>query len=84
MRQPDKEMRPGGATPEPQCIALQAIAQSLYAIRLDTGNPKGEWLAIPRPVVELAIDLLIDWLDLMSPRFLRITFFHNPPKLRDF
>lgn len=53
-------------TPDPLCNALQAIAQSLYAIRLDTGNPKGEWLAVPRPVVELAIDLLIDWLDLMD------------------
>ena len=66
MKQPDKGKGPGGGAPEPQTIALQAIAQSLYSIPLDTGNRKGQSIAIPRSVIELAIELAIDWLDLMD------------------
>lgn len=69
MKPPDtthKKMGPGGSTPEPRCIALEAIAVSFYANRWPYGNQNEQWLAVPRSVVELAIDTAIDWLDLID------------------
>lgn len=62
--QPKTKMGSGTASPEPKCIAFLANALSTYPRTATDSNMNEQWLTVPRSVVELAIDIAIDWLDL--------------------
>lgn len=65
MRPPDgKENGAGAPTPNPNAAALQTTAHATYLESLPEGKRNGQWVAVPRPLVELMIDLRIDCLDL--------------------
>jgi len=61
---PPNETGAGAATPDPQAIAMLATAISTYSANGLQCNTNEQWLAVPRTVVELAIDIGLDWLDL--------------------
>jgi hypothetical protein len=53
----------GTAMPTPDAIAHLATAISTYLANQPEGKRNEQWLALPRPLVELGIEIAIDWLD---------------------
>lgn len=62
----EKKKGLGAATPEPQAVDNLATAIGSYLASQSDCKGNEQWLALPRPLVELGIQIAIDWLDMID------------------
>ena len=66
MKPPENENGGGARTPTPDTVAFKAAATSHYLADQPESKANAQSLAVPRPLIELCIQIAIEWLDMID------------------